>query len=123
MLRYLVMKKTDAVKRELARSMLDAGKTYREVAEALNIGLGTVHSIAAERPDARLAGALRKNFSSRCLMMADQILSDISRHDIAKSSLQQQTIAMAILLDKAMLLEKASDSAPCASEHPNKPDG
>ncbi len=42
------MKKTDAVKRDMARAMVEAGLTYREVADKLDISIGTVHSIVVE---------------------------------------------------------------------------
>jgi len=49
-------------KRDLARALLLAGSTYKEVAEALDISIGSVHNITRE-PSERLA---RRRPNSGC---------------------------------------------------------
>lgn len=119
------MKKREAAKKELAKAMVDAGCTYREASEATGISIGTVHNLIAGRTadTGPLANAIMHRFSSRCLMMADYMLEDITKYDIGKATLQQRMISIAILLDKALALEKSQKSAEPASEHLNRTEG
>ena len=121
------MKKTDAVKRDMARAMVDTGFTYREVAEKLGIGIGTVHSIVVDKTEdlTPLARSIRRKFATRCLMMADQVLDGITKYNIGSAPLQQQIISIAILLDKAEKLESAQtpQAPPETSEHLNRDEG
>ena len=81
---------------------------YREVADKLNISIGTVHNIVVDRVDdpTPLARSLRKKFGARCMLMADEMLEQIKGYKIASAPLQQVIISVAILLDKAAALEK-----------------
>ncbi len=114
------MKKTDAVKRDMARAMVEAGLSYREVADKLDISIGTVHNIVVDRADdpTPLARGLRRKFSARCMLMADEMLEQIRSYKITTSPLQQVIVSIAILLDKAAALEK--EQTP--HEKPSDPD-
>ena len=113
------MKKTEAVKRDMARAMVESGLTYREVADKLNIGLGTVHNIVVDREadPTPLAQAVRRKFGARCMLMADEMLDQIKGYKIATAPLQQVIISIAILLDKAAALEKETVPEKVAPEN------
>jgi hypothetical protein len=66
-------------KRELARAMLEVGKTYREVSDALDVSIGSVHNIMKEdMPDIMpLVEAIKARLASKHYMLADYILSHI----------------------------------------------
>jgi hypothetical protein len=100
-------RKIPETRRELARALLEAGKTYREVAEALDMSVGSVHNVMKEPPErtAPLLSALKSRFAMKHLMISDHILGRISDTDIMQASLRDKVIAAAILADKARLLE------------------
>jgi len=95
-------------KKELAVALLHSGKSYREVAEALEISIGSVHNIARE-PMARigpLVAELKERFAAKHYLLADHILGKIGDSDIERASLREKIQAAAILQDKARALEK-----------------
>ena len=94
-------------KRELARAMVRAGKSYREVAEALDISKGSIFNIMkATGTDIRaLADEIRAEMSAKSLVLADYILNRISDYSIGQASLKERAIAAAILMDKARDME------------------
>ncbi len=107
----------EAEKRELARALLVAGRPYREVAEALDISVGSVHNIMKESREG-LTGLLketRARLATKYLLLSDHILGRISDADILKASLKEKALASAILADKAVKLESMTASAEQAS--------
>ena len=98
-------------KRELARVLLASGRTYREVAEALDISVGSVHNIMKESGErvGPLVASIKKRFAAKQFILADHILSRITDWDIGKASLKEKVLAAAILADKAAQMEQASE--------------
>jgi hypothetical protein len=90
-------------KRELALAMIRAGKTYREVATALDIGTGSVHRIikAAGITPMELAREIRREFAAKCLIVADYIVESISDIKITNATMRENALAAAIFADKA----------------------
>jgi hypothetical protein len=110
--------------RELARALLKAGRTYRDVAEAIQVSVGTVHNIAKEPYEdiEPLAAEIRRRFSMKYLLLADHVLGKITDMSIAKASLKDRALAAAILTDKAVQLEAKKSSrkaTPPATGHLN----
>jgi hypothetical protein len=103
----IVMRPVPEEKKELARAMLKAKKTYREVAAALELSIGSVHNIMAEghTDTGPLVEEIKKHFSSKYYMLVDHILDSINMYDIGGATLKEKAIAAAILTDKAMLVE------------------
>jgi hypothetical protein len=101
------MKRIGEKKRQMARELLEAGRTYREVAEAMDISIGTLHNIMREPPEATasLVGEIKGRLSAKHYMLADYILNTIEPLNIHNASLRDKVIAAAILVDKARLLE------------------
>ena len=93
-------------KRELALAMIRAGKTYREVATALDMGTGSVHRIikAAGITPMELAREIKREFAAKCLIAADYIVESISDIKIANATMRENAIAAAIFADKAFQL-------------------
>jgi hypothetical protein len=104
----MASKKIEEERRELASALLRAGKSYREVAEALQMGISSVHRISKEPREALapLVDELKSRFSARYYLLADYILGRISDSSIIDASLKERAIAAAILTDKAMQLER-----------------
>lgn len=98
-------------KRELALAMIHAGKTYREVATALDIGTGSVHRIikAAGITPMELAREIRREFAAKCLIVADYIVESISDIKIADATMRENALAAAIFADKAFQLWPPDD--------------
>lgn len=103
------MKKIPSDKKAAAVELLRAGKTYREVAEALDISIGSVHNIANEPPEvtAPFVDEIKKRLAHKHYILADHILNNliISPYSIGKASLKDRVLAAAILLDKARQIE------------------
>jgi len=95
-------------KKELAVALLHAGKSYREVAEALDISIGSIHKIAKEPMEkiGPLVRELKERFAMRNYLLAEHILGKIDDSDIRKSSLKDKVLAASILADKARAHEK-----------------
>jgi hypothetical protein len=90
------------------------GRSYREVAEAMELSVGSVHNIAKE-PVERIEPVvreIRRRFAMKHWLLSDHILSDIHKRDLLHASLKEKAIASAILTDKAMELERAMHNAP-----------
>jgi len=117
-------KRLEEKKRELASTLLKAGRNYREVAEALDMSIGSVHKVSREpREDlAPLVEELRRRFSAKCLLLADHLLSRITDTTVGNASLKDRVIAAAILADKAERAMKSSDGGPPPREHVNTPE-
>ncbi len=101
-------KKTPEEKRELALAMLEAGKSYSQVASALNISISTVHNIVIKGQDSAsssLIGLIKQRLAGRNYLLADLILSWVSDLDLQYASLKDKAVAAAILIDKARLIE------------------
>jgi hypothetical protein len=99
--------------KELARALLAMGRSYREVAEAMELSVGSIHNIARE-PVERIEPVvreIRRRFAMKHWMLADHVLNTITRHDLSHASLKEKAIASAILTDKAITLEKTIKSA------------
>ncbi|MBI4824705.1 MAG: hypothetical protein HY805_10850 [Nitrospirae bacterium] len=102
------MKKISKDKRDIAKALLDSGKTYREIADALDISTGTLHNISKESPEKTkgFIKELRQRLSAKHYMLADYILGSINIINLNYASLKDKVIASAILLDKARLFEQ-----------------
>jgi len=101
--------------KELARALLAMGRSYREVAEAMELSVGSVHNIARE-PMERIEPVLqeiRRRFAMKHWMLADHILGNIDARDLMYAGLKEKALAAAILTDKAMVLEKAMGRSAC----------
>jgi len=99
-------KKIHHAKRELARGLVGAGMTYRDVADTLEISVGSVHNLLKE-PPAEVAPIVREmnaRLAHKASMLADHVLARIDDLDIGKASLKEKAIAAAILMDKARML-------------------
>jgi len=103
----MVHNKISEDKRELARAMIRAGKSYNEVAKSLDISKGSVFNMMkATGIDIRMmADEIRAEMSAKSLVLADYILNRISDGIIIQSSLKERAIAAAILMDKARDME------------------
>jgi hypothetical protein len=102
-------KRLETEEKELARGLLAMGKSYREVAEALELSVGSVHNIAKE-PLERvepMVSEIKRRFAMKHWLLADHILNKIHIHDVARASLKEKALAAAIITDKALMLEKA----------------
>lgn len=104
----MAKRKIEEERRELACALLRAGKSYREVAEALEMGISSVHRISKEPREelAPLIEELKSRFAARYYLIADYILGRISDGSIRDASLKERAIAAAILTDKAIQLER-----------------
>lgn len=62
-------------KREPARALLETGHTYREVAEALDIGVSSVHKTSKEPPEKifKLAEEAGARFTAKQVLLAEHI--------------------------------------------------
>lgn len=97
-------------KRDLACALMEAGKTYREIAVALDISVGSVHNIVREPTEitGSLVEHIKKRVSTRNYLLSEHILSAICDGDIIQASLMQKVTASAILIEKARLTEGLS---------------
>ena len=95
------------LKRAIAGSMKMAGHTYREIAEALDYSVSTVHAIVRHEGPImdQLAEEIIKREGKRHRVLSEYILSRITDGDLAHASLKEKVIASAILTDKAILLD------------------
>ena len=94
-------------KKDLAVSLLRAGKSYREVAEALDISVGSVHNICMEPREGLdpLVAEIKSRLSARYYLLADHVLGWIIDDNLRGASLKEKAIAAAILTDKARMLD------------------
>lgn len=97
-------------KKDLTKALLETGKNFREIAEALDISIASVHRIAKEpREDiAALVLEIKGRLSAKCYLLADHILNRMSEMNIMQATLKEKAIAAAILTDKATLMEKGA---------------
>ncbi len=95
-------------KRAMAKALLASGRPYREVAEALDISVGSVHNIMKEsREDVmRILKETRARHAMKCFLLSDHILGRISDSDIRNASLKEKVVASAMLDDKAAKFEQ-----------------
>ena len=95
-------------KKELAQALLAAGKSYREVARAMDLSIGSVHNISRESSEdiEPLVAQIRGRFAMKHWLLADHILSRITEGNLLKASLKDKALAAAILTDKALAIEK-----------------
>jgi hypothetical protein len=93
--------------RTLAGVMLRSGSTYREVADALEISVGSVHKISRDDMDylEPLAMEMKRRSAYRCYLLADHALSRISDDDFREADLRQKSVFAGILFDKAAMLD------------------
>jgi hypothetical protein len=112
-----MLKRIPEEKKELARALLKAGKSYREVAAALDICIASVHRVMKEPIEEvePLVSEIRKKLSARSYLLADHILSMTDDWDVTNASLKDKALAAAILMDKAMLLERGHRPLPPSS--------
>ncbi len=94
--------------REVARALLAVGKSYRQVAEALEISVGTVHNIAREpRGDIEpLVRELKGRMAMKYWLIASHIMATINDRNLRNATLKEKAIAAAIFTDKAVALER-----------------
>jgi hypothetical protein len=88
--------------------LLASGRGYREVAEALEISVGSVHNIMKE-PDEDLEPFIKQikvRFAKRHFILEEHILARISDSNIVKASLKDKVLSATILEDKALLIDK-----------------
>lgn len=104
-------------RRELARALLKAGRSYREVAAALQMGVASVHRVAQEDPQdiEPLVREIKKRFSMKYYLLANHVLDSIDGSDIRNASLKEKALAAAILTDKAVGLDRLE-----RVEHPSE---
>jgi hypothetical protein len=79
-------------KKDTARAMLKAGKSYRTIAETLNTSIGTVFSIAKESSQSDLdemVRAIKKGYADRHLMLANFLLDELATHVNSKTNLRR----------------------------------
>ena len=109
--------KIAAEKRVMAKTLIASGRSYREVAEVLDISVGSVHNIMKEAQEniMRILTETRARHAMKCLLLSDHILGRISDYDIANASLREKIIASAILADKAEKSEKKDAGAGSAA--------
>ena len=93
-------------RKELALGLLEAGRTYREVAEAMDMSIASVHRILKESPEkiSSLVEEVKGRFISKHLLIADSLLNGISGYGV---SLKDRVICAAILIDKAMQMQQS----------------
>jgi hypothetical protein len=97
------------VKRDMARALLEAGKSYREIAEALGMSVGSVHNIMREPAGetAAIVVEIKSRFSQKFYMLSDHVLGRISDFNITEATLKEKAIAAAILAEKAIQIERS----------------
>ena len=94
-------------KKELATTLVKAGKPFREVAEVLQISIGSVHNISSEPYEdiAPIVDEIKKRSAFKHYLLSDYILSSISELNLTYASLKDKVLASAILTDKARVLD------------------
>jgi superfamily II DNA/RNA helicase len=99
-------RKFEEEQRALAKVLVASGKTYREVAEALDMSVGTVHNIMKEKAEdiAPIIKEIRRRFAAKTCALSDHLLNKITNADIENATLIQKVTASAILMDKARQL-------------------
>ncbi|MDA8174380.1 MAG: hypothetical protein M0018_07310 [Nitrospiraceae bacterium] len=107
--------KIEEAKRDMARVLLESGRSYREVAGALEISIGSVHNIIKEPHEktAPLLREIRERSAAKNLLLADHFLNRITDYNVNDASLKDKVICAAILTDKAMQMarkQKAGES-------------
>jgi hypothetical protein len=93
--------------RTLAGVMLRSGSSYREVSEALEISVGSVHNISREDMDylEPLVMEMKRRSAYRCYLLADHTLNRMSDVDFEGASLKEKSVAAGVLFDKATMLD------------------
>ncbi len=105
-------RKISRTKRDSVQAMLRAGKSYRVIADTVEISIGTVHTIAREASESdlnRMVHELKRGNIARHLMLADFLMDELADAVKDSTSVKDLAIAAAIMTDKAMLLEKAHE--------------
>ena len=114
-------------RRAMAKALLAVGRPYREVAEALDISVGSVHNIMKESSEdiMRILSETRARHAMKCLLLSDHILGRISDYDIIHASLREKVSVSAILADKALKFEIMTAQAgfPADTGKPGETDG
>ena len=99
-------------KREQAKAMLRAGKSYRMISNALTMSIGTVHAIAREASQDdlnRMVAEIKRGNVARHLMLADFLMDELADAVRTTTSVKDLAIAAAIMTDKAIILEKLQE--------------
>jgi hypothetical protein len=93
--------------RTLAGVLLRSGSTYREVSDALEISVGSVHNISREGMDylEPLVTEMKRRSAFKCYLLADHTLSRMSDVDFERAGLKEKSVAAGILFDKATMLD------------------
>ena len=94
-------------------AMLRAGKSYREIRNALTISIGSVHNIArqAENTDlTRMVKEIKRGYAARYLMFAEYLMEELPSHINERTNVKDIAVAAAILTDKALKFEKAEQT-------------
>jgi len=107
-------KRIHHAKRELARALVGGGMTYQEVADTLEISVGSVHNVLKEPPAAvaPIVREMQARLAHKTFMLADHILSRICDYDLDKARLKEKALAAAILMDKARMLAERPEGSP-----------
>jgi hypothetical protein len=94
-------------KRELIRAMVQAGKTYREIAEEMDVSVGVINKIMCESEDLLpLATEIRKRLAAKYVLMADIALDTISDAVLGWARPRERAVIAAIFTDKVLALEE-----------------
>lgn len=91
-----------------ALTIKSSGATYQTVADVLGVSKSTAHRLVqnVNMSDPRveeLVGQIKKQYSGKCFLTANDILSSIDDDDMAKASAYQKVGMSCMLLDKARL--------------------
>ncbi len=107
-------RKTPDEKSEMVIAMLRAGKSYREIRSALDIGIGTIHNVARDMKDVdfkQIVKEIKSGYVARHLMLAEYLGSAIPTIFDTNANIKDVAIAMAIITDKAMKMEYTINEA------------
>ncbi len=119
-------RKIEESKRQMALALLKSGSSYREVAVALDMSVGSVHNIAKEpeREIGPLVEEIKNRLAMKYLLLADHILNRITDWNIKEASLKEKALTAAILTDKALLAGRAGQrgNVEQALNTPGKPE-
>jgi hypothetical protein len=100
-------------KKSMARAMIEAGSSYRQAAEVLEISSGSVYNIMRTTHEDLnpIVSSVKLEFANKFYLLSDYIVSRISDLDIGRASLKEKAIAAAILADKADKLSRRESPA------------
>jgi len=99
-------------KRDAIRAFLQAGKTYREIANILGVSKSTVGNVAKEAcaVDSSVVAAIKKTELETLKAKSKMLLEGLTPEKVAKAPLNTLAVSYGILFDKRRLIAGKSTS-------------